>query len=228
MKLNNVEIIPGVIIDEEDPDKLGRIKCAVPGVFDPETMDVEALPWIYPFMQFGYQGYAKMKNGQKVWVINNRTSYDEYWYIPFFELNEQTFAAINDNEESDVILSRNISEEASMQMYYNKTEGIVIKIGDNKISIAQNGDIKHESNGSVMKIEGKHVSVGIADEEFQPMILGNELYDLLNQLSSDMANLQTVAMGNIYTQTLAKPLQQIVTNLNKHKEKIKSKNCSLN
>lgn len=228
MKLKNVEMIPGVIISEEDPDKLGRVKVAAPGLFDPETMDIDALPWIYPLMQFGYQGYAKMKDGQKVWVINNKKSYDEYWYVPFFELNEDTIRAIDQNEESDVVISRTITEDASVQIYYNKTEGIVLRIGDNKIRIQQNGDIYNESNGSVIKIEGKHVYTGLADGEFEPMILGDKLYDLLKTLQQDLSKLQQVAATNIYTMNLSTPLQQMVQNLNNFKEKIKSSNCSLN
>ena len=59
MLFKDIEAIPGVVIDAEDPENLLRVKAAVPGIFDPGTMKKEALPWIYRFPMCGYQQYSK-------------------------------------------------------------------------------------------------------------------------------------------------------------------------
>lgn len=226
MRLKNVEIIPAVIVNEEDPDILGRVKCACPGIFDTETMDDEALPWVYPMMHYGYQGYAKMKLGQKIWLIINRETYEEYWYIPFFELNENTITAISDNKDSDVLLSRKVGDQ-DMQVYFNMTEGIMVKLGDNHVNIKMNGDIECLSNGYVVKIEGSHVYQGNNEGEYEPMVLGNKLMDLINHLSQNIKQLQKAAVGSPYTTHLGTPLTKMYQDIDKDKEKILSQDCSL-
>jgi len=41
----------GVVVENQDPKKLGRIKVRIPSLLDVE--DVEALPWVYPSYQAG-------------------------------------------------------------------------------------------------------------------------------------------------------------------------------
>ena len=100
MKLSNVEISPGVIVDAKDPEKLGRVKINAPalmrgnesgdhfGVVD--KIDNNVLPWIYPMMMNRYQMFSKELEGMKVWVINNTENYNEYWYIPMFDYIDVT------------------------------------------------------------------------------------------------------------------------------------------
>lgn len=44
----------GIVLDIEDPKGLGRVKCAIQGVFpSTEAGDIDALPWCYPQMPLG-------------------------------------------------------------------------------------------------------------------------------------------------------------------------------
>ena len=93
MFFKDLEVLPGIVINAEDPENLLRVKAAVPGLFDPSTMDVEALPWVYRFPMCGYQQYSKLMNGSKIWIIRNTTNCFEFWYIPFSNLNQNTIEA---------------------------------------------------------------------------------------------------------------------------------------
>ena len=95
MLLNNCELIPGVVQSSKDPENLGRIKCVIPGVIDSETMSLENMPWAYPLGMAHYQSFSKPIEGQKVWVLINKSNYNEYWYLPFFEYNDKTKEYLN-------------------------------------------------------------------------------------------------------------------------------------
>lgn len=44
----------GIVVDNDDPKKLGRVKCTIEGIFD--NIDTESLPWIAPWNPSGLGG----------------------------------------------------------------------------------------------------------------------------------------------------------------------------
>ena len=100
MKLSNVDVVPGVIVDTKDPKKLGRVKINAPALMRGnnsgdtygvvETIDNNVLPWVYPLTMSRYQSFSKQLEGMKVWVLNNTENYNEYWYIPMFDYIDVT------------------------------------------------------------------------------------------------------------------------------------------
>src|SRR5574344_2112201 len=144
MLFKDIEAIPGVVIDAEDPENLLRVKAAVPGIFDPGTMKKEALPWIYRFPMCGYQQYSRMMTGSRIWVLRNTKNYYEFWYIPFSNLNSNTLKAAK--SEADVLISR-YTGEADAQLYYNKEEGFKTILGDNYMQLDAEGNTINMSNG---------------------------------------------------------------------------------
>ena len=75
MTLSNCELIPSVIYDTNDPLKLGRIKCVVPGFIDNSTMSLENMPWVRPLDMGRHQSFSKAVKGFKVWVLINKANY---------------------------------------------------------------------------------------------------------------------------------------------------------
>ena len=108
MKLADVEMIPGVVVDDEDPKFLGRLKISAPGEFEVDSMDINDMFWVYPFPVGGYQSFSHMLKGSKVWLIKNTKNYYEYWYLPYFEMNANTFNLVNSKKkyDADVLVSR--------------------------------------------------------------------------------------------------------------------------
>lgn len=224
MLFKDIEAIPGVVIDAEDPENLLRVKAAVPGIFDPGTMSKKALPWVYRFPMGGYQQYSKMMTGSRIWVLRNTKNYYEFWYIPFSNLNSNTLKAAK--SEADVLISR-YTGEADAQLYYNKEEGFKTILGSNYIQLDSDGNTINMSNGYSSKIYGEHYYVGEDGGEYEPMVLGRKLTELFKQLSSDLDELASVAESSPYTSQLSMPIRKIKLNIDKSYPEITSKDCSL-
>ena len=135
MKLSECEVLPGVVIDVEDPKHIGRVKAMVPTWFDSDVMEKEALPWIWPCGMGGYQRFSKLENGRKIWVLHNKENDLEYWYWPMFEETEQSKPIIDQYDSTELLLCRGGGESGDILIYYNDAEGIILKIGDTKINI---------------------------------------------------------------------------------------------
>ena len=189
MKLSDYEFFPGVVIDVADPKYIGRVKATVPTVFD-ASMDKEGLPWIYPVTMLGYQGFSKMREGSKIWVFRNTTNHNEFWYMPMFELNKDTRDLINNDdnyENGDVLLARNNGSN-SVYIYYNDTDGIMIKYGDqNFINIDPDSKLTLQAQDGKVVIKDNHVYIGDG-EEGEAAVLGKTLKNLLSDFFSDLSS----------------------------------------
>ena len=139
MKFTDLELIPSVIINDIDPKKLGRVRCAVPGYINGETMAVSRMPWIMPLNMNGYQQFSHPMKGQKVWVIKNHTNENEYWYIPFFELNEDSksyLSQVYDQDHPEILFSRNSGGYHALMTYDDKN-GYIVNINENLIAVGK-------------------------------------------------------------------------------------------
>lgn len=213
MKLSDYEFFPGTAIVVDDPKCLGRVKATVPTVFEPE-MDKDGLPWVYPFTMTGYQSFSKMREGSKIWVFRNTKNHNEFWYMPMFELNADTREKMKEDNYSDseIIMSRNNGGN-SVYVYYNETEGIVIKYGDeNFISINPDNETTVQAGKAKVLLKDNKVYVGDGNEG-EPAVMGKKLKSLLNQLSTDLQNVASAASPNPYTMALATPLITASTNI---------------
>ena len=224
MLFRDIEAIPGVVIDAEDPENLLRVKAAVPGVFDPGTMSKEALPWIYRFPMCGYQQYSKLMTGSRIWVLRNTKNYYEFWYIPFSDLNDNTLNAAK--SDGDVLVSRYFGE-SNAQLYYNIKEGFKTVLGENYMQLDASGNTVNMSNGYSSKVYGGHYYAGKDGGEYEPMVLGNKLAELFGQISSGLDELANVAESSPYTSQLSVPIRNIKLNIDTLYPEITSKDCSL-
>ena len=224
MLFKDIEAIPGVVIDAEDPENLLRVKAAVPGIFDPGTMKKEALPWVYRFPMCGYQQYSKMMSGSRIWVLRNTKNYYEFWYIPFSDLNANTLAAAK--SEADVLISR-YTGAGNAQLYYNKEEGFKTILDESYIQLDTNGNVINMSNGYSSKVYGEHYYAGKDGGAYEPMVLGKKLTNLFKQISSGLDALASVAESSPYTSQLSSPIRKIKSNIDNNYLEITSKDCSL-
>ena len=61
-----------------DPLRMGRIKCHIPGVMHTYITGEDALPWIRPFSMNARQSFSKPNKDDKVWVLASKTNVNEY------------------------------------------------------------------------------------------------------------------------------------------------------
>ena len=187
MKLEDCEVLPGVVIDVEDPKHIGRVKAMVPTWFDSDVMQKDAMPWIYPFGMPGYQRFSKLENGRKIWVLHNTKNDLEYWYWPMFEETDTTKEIVNPYDATEVLLSRSCGDNGSVYIYYVDSEGIVLRIGDVKINITTTNEIHITDSKAYVKIIGGQVFIG-KDGKQELTVMGETLQQTLNDLGQALFN----------------------------------------
>lgn len=239
MKLIDVEITPGVIVDAKDPEKLGRVKVNAPGLLRgnesgdhygiTEKIDNDVLPWIYPMGMNRYQMFSRELEGMKVWIINNTANYNEYWYIPMFDYIDVTEEIITEKYDNDleIIISRKNGDGAS-RIYYDREGGHVIHINDYKWNMMPNGDITCHGEQGDIDIRGGHVYMGRNTEEYEPAVLGDTLVNLFQEWSDICTQLNAThnsegdsGSAALFTQLASKMAKNYTS-------KVKTSNTSVN
>lgn len=228
MRLQNAEIIPGTVIDIDDPKHIGRVKAEVPTVFNSSTMSTDGLPWIYPLSMPGYQYFSALRVGSKIWLLKNDDN-TEFWYIPFPELNDDVREIITANdgdyEESEVLFARNMGS-VSVYMYYNPTEGFMIKYGDNSlINVTPNNEVFIQAGKGKVTIKNDHVYAGDG-EEGEPAVYGDKLKDLLQKLSSTFGQMAGKC-ANPYISVLGPDFLKLQTDISSALPNLLCKNTNL-
>lgn len=228
MKLSNVELIPGVIVDIEDPKKLGRIKATVPGLFSPD-MTKETLPWIYRLSMSQTNTFDCPIVGSKIWCINNKDNYCEYWYIPYFEIADHGKEVIQNYDNTQLVFSRQNSSGTTSQLYYNDGEGIVVKNDSSKINLDKNGDLTAVSkSGKELLLKSDKVQIGKTGGSYEEAVLGDKLKTLLSNLQTGISIVASTAARSPHTLPLVSPLNDLSSQLASDITKILSKNVNLN
>lgn len=228
MKFKDIELLPGVVTNVNDPKFQGRVKATVPTLFDGTIMSDEGLPWIYPLSMIGYQGFSKLMEGSKIWVLRIKNDYKMFWYIPMFEMNANTKEILsNAYNEPDILISRSAGDE-SIYIYYTDADGLKMQIGNSEINIARDKTIYIKGGETAITVnnEGK-ITIGKNDTEFEPAILGNKLVDTLSQLASDLQQVSSVASGNV-VDVIKMPMNTAGTNLANAVESLKAINTFIN
>lgn len=227
MNLSDYEFYPGSIIDVDDPKQIGRVKANVPTVFDP-SMNSDGLPWIYPFTMPGYQRFSKMMEGSKIWVLRNRNNYQEFWYVPMYELTDDSKELMKDDnyEDAEILMSRKMGN-VSVYIYYNSTDGIMIKYGDdNYITINTDSEVILQAGKGQVKISGNHVYLGDG-EKGEPAVMGDKLYTALSNLANNLSMAASAGMSIPYTMPMAQCVQQAASGLTGDIAGIKANNTSV-
>lgn len=213
MDLLNYELLPGVIASVKDEDCLGRIKVSVPGAETPANCQLEAMAWCYPISMTGtYQGFTKMVEGAKVWVLRNKTDKLEMWYWPMFDLNPNTAEIVAPYDNPDVLISRDLGG-ANVYIYYSDSKGIWLSIGGAKINITPKGSIEMESSGgATVRVEGENVYINAENMEYNA-VREQPLTDCLRKISQCLESINISSQNSwttshIYEQ-LNSPLQEL-------------------
>lgn len=252
MKLADIELLPGVIFDTADPKHQGRVKCVVPTIFDVSTMDKEGIPWIYPLTMAGYQQYSSPKKGTKVWVMHNKTNYQEFWYFPMFELTGATKNIIIGAEESaegesgeqkaneedysdtEVLVSRQIGTNNNVTIYTSPSKGIMLQYGNaSSININKDGEVILTCDDARVEVRDGKVFTGKSEifedsSLTQRTILGDNLNKLFMNISTGLSALISTAAQSPYTMTLCEPMTKILENLDNDTKTILAENTMVN
>jgi hypothetical protein len=207
-------IIQSVIEYIDDPLKIGRIQCSIPGVIHHsagQTEEKEALPWIRPFKMHGYQTFEKPLVGQKVWVLVNKSNYNEFWWFPFNETIDIVQGYLNEyyDETPDVFHAREDFVTPVMHTWDDK-QGYKWVIGEDYIDFFPTREFKLKVNECNINVVDNIVQVGGDGEgTYEPAIMGTKHETWRKDLKAKCMKVAEAAGQSSYTMHLVTPLQKL-------------------
>lgn len=204
MNLSDYELLPGVVVSVKDEEHLGRIKASVPGGESPSNTQIEAMPWVYPmFMTGTYQGFTKLLEGSKIWVMRNKLDKLEMWYWPMVDLNPNTQEIVDTYDNTDVLISRDCGGN-NVYIYYTDGQGIVLSVGPSKITIDNIGSIILTTGKGQIKIVGENVFLNTDTTSDNHATKCEPLTSCLEQIKDCLTAINTACqhnylVSNVYT-----------------------------
>jgi hypothetical protein len=140
----------GIVVDDNDPRKLGRVKVRVQNIFD--EIDIEYIPWSSPYLSLNGKSFDKPSNGKIVNVIfeNGIVYQPVYMYSLNYNINLQdkldtlskddynNFIALLFDHRSRIYSETNkltIDFLVNKMVIDNKSINLEIKDNSNKITL---------------------------------------------------------------------------------------------
>lgn len=158
-KNNNIKFMhKGLILDNDDPSKIGRIKATVAGLY--EDQDLEKLPWIYPINAAGLGGRTDSSSfivpeiGSEICII---FPYDDIYfpcYIGYYQSKKTHQRVFDENYP----LAYGFMDAIGNSIKVDKSDGSVV------INHTSGSIIKIEKDGSMSVLPTKSLNVKIKDE----------------------------------------------------------------
>lgn len=210
--LSDYYIVESVVDYDNDPLKIGRIKCTIPGVIHSDTTPEEGMPWIRCFRMNGYQSFSRPNKGQKVWVLASKTNYNEFWYFPFNESIDITQDYIKEyyDENCDVLHARH-SGNGDVMFTYDNEHGYNIKIGDDHINLTPKRQFELDCDECRISANGNKIMIGSKDEKTkQKIILGDNFQNFIGGLLTAFQTLKEKTEDNPLTIHLAPAVEDIM------------------
>lgn len=162
----------GIVEDNNDPKKLGRLKIRVLNLFDDiQTGDI---PWASPWKDLNGNGFNLPEVGKIITVIFDRGDVNspEYIYSEHYNINlENKLKSLSDSDYSSM---KSILFDHKTQIYVNDGEGLKIDYKYNNINITKSGvDINLKDNNSTLNLGDSTAS--------QQVILGNHFLNWMGK-----------------------------------------------
>lgn len=195
MNLSDYELLPGVVISVKDDEHLGRIKVALPCAESTSNTQLNALPWCYPISMTGtYQGFTKLVDNCKVWVLRNKLDKLEMWYWPMMDLNPNTEDIISSYDNPDVLISRDLGGQ-NVYIYYTDGKGIVLSIGGSQININAKGEIILTTGEGTVKVSGENVFIN-TDSSTSHATRSEQITSCLKTITKCLLGIQEACNGS--------------------------------
>lgn len=173
----------GIVEDNQDPDKMGRVKVRVMNIFD--DIPLEDIPWATPWKDLNGNEFNTPEVGKVVIVIfdDGNDNNPEFIYSDHYNINlENKLKSLSDDDYTSM---KSLIFDHKTQIYVNDSEGLKIDHKYNNINITDGGiDINLKDNQS---------SLNLADATAdQQAILGNHFIEWLDKF------LQAIQAGGLF------------------------------
>ena len=224
-ELEDYYVIRSWVKYDDDPLKIGRVKCNIPGVIDAENTKKEAIPWCRPYRMHGYQTFSRPLVGELVWVLISKTNYNEFWWTYFHETIDITQNFLNEyyDHQPDVFHARNCSKV--VMSTFDDIRGYNTKVGEDYINLGMNREMTISCNDCKMMVKGNKVFCGAGTSGYEPTIMGDKCQEMRTTMKGDFEQLAEKAAADPHTQQLSVHFQNIANAL---KSEIKTTTLQVN
>lgn len=207
MKVENGKTYIGVVEDNEDPKKLGRVKVRVLDVFD--NTPIDDIPWSNPWKDLCGDEFCVPDKGKVVTVIfeNANINSPEFIFSDHYNINlEKKLESLNGDNYTSM---KSLIFDHKTQIYVNDDEGLKIDYKFNVINIKEKTiDINLKDNF------GK-INLGSANSN-QRSILGDNFLDWFDSFVNILLGSEGGPyLGNSGAPIVATPA--LLANLQKYK-----------
>lgn len=179
MIVKNGKTYVGVVEDNNDPKKLGRVRVRVLDVFD--DTPIENIPWANPWKDLSGDEFSIPDNGKIVTVVfeNEDSNSPEFIFSDHYNVNLEK--KLSELKESDYLSTKSLLFDHKTQIYVNDGEGLKI---DHKFNLI---NIKESSINIGLKDNFSRVNIG-TENSTQRSILGDNFLNwfdtFINTLNS--------------------------------------------
>jgi hypothetical protein len=177
----------GVVEDNQDPKKEGRVRIRVMDVFD--DLKLEDIPWATPWKDLNGNGSNIPDKGKVVITVFDQGDVykPEFIFSDHYNLNlENKLKSLSD---SDYISMKSLIFDHKTQIYVNDSEGLKIDHKYNNINIKE--------NGVNINLKDNNMMVNIGDETAdQQMLLGNNWLDWFDEFVDTLMGTAFLAAGS--------------------------------
>ena len=187
----------GVVEDNADPKKLGRVKIRVLDVFD--DIPVEDMPWATPWKDLNGNSFNVPEKGKVLIVVFEQgdTYKPEFIFSDHYNINlEGKLVKLDgDNYKS----MKSVIFDHKTQIYVNDDEGLKIDHKYNNVNLTENTiDLNLKDNN-------RHVNIGDATAA-QQAILGNHWMDWFDEFVDNLLGNQAGPfLGNLGAPVVPNP-----------------------
>jgi hypothetical protein len=187
----------GIVEENNDPNKLGRVRIRVVNVFD--ELEVEDIPWASPWKDLNGNSINIPEIGKVLLVVFDQgdSNKPEYIYANHYNVNlENKLKSLSDEDYKSM---KSILFDHKTQIYVNDSEGLKIDHKYNNINITE------DSINFNLKDNNRNVNIG--DETAgQQAILGNHWMDWFDEFVDNLLGLNGGPfLGNLTAPVIANP-----------------------
>ena len=211
----------GPVVDNNDPEKIGRVRVRVMDVFD--DLKDEDIPWASPWKDLNGNQFNIPDKGKVVTVIFENGNKNNPEYISSDHYNENLEKKLKQLSNTDYTSMKSLLYDHKTQIYVNDSEGLKL---DHKFN---NINIKEDSINLNLKDNIGNINIG-SQNSTQRAILGDNFTNWFDEfLDILMGKNGGGFQGNLSVPIMASPA--LITHIQKYlsikTEKILSKHVKI-